>query len=72
MPRKKQLDHRFEPDDEFVLTQVGNRCWLVACNGRLIVGALLSSLRAAIEYASAVAEGNGRRRFHLRVVATGH
>lgn len=62
-------DHRFEPDDEFVLAQVGTRCWLVAYNGRLIAGALLSSLRSAIEYATAIAEGNGRPRFHMRVVA---
>jgi hypothetical protein len=58
-------------DDEFVLAQVGARCWIVACNGRLIAGALLSSLRAAIEYASAIAEGSGRPRFHMRVVTAG-
>jgi len=58
-------------DDEFVLAQVGARCWIVACNGRLIVGALLSSLRAAIDYATAIAEGSGRPHFHLRVVAAG-
>jgi hypothetical protein len=52
-----------------VLAQVGTRCWLVACNGKLIAGALLSSLRSAIDYATAIAEGNGRRRFHMRVVA---
>ena len=62
-------DYRFEPDDEFVLAQVGARCWLVSCNGRLIAGALLSSLRAAIDYATAIAEGSGRSRFHMRVVA---
>lgn len=62
-------DPRFEPTDEFVLAQVGTRCWLVAYNGRLIAGALLSSLRSAIEYATAFAEGNGQRRFHMRVVA---
>jgi len=54
--------------DEFVLAQVGTRCWLVACNGRVIAGALLSSLRAATEYARALAEGNGHARFHLRVL----
>lgn len=62
-------DQRFEPDDEFVLAQVGTRCWLVACNGHLIAGALLSSLRSAIDYATAIAEGSGRSRFHMRVVA---
>jgi hypothetical protein len=33
---------------------------------------LLSSLRAATEYAAAVAEGSGRPRFHLRVVPASH
>ena len=61
-----------ERADEFVLAQVGARCWLVACNGRLITGALLSSLRAAIDYAAAVAEGSGCPKFHLRVVPAGH
>ena len=58
--------------DEFILTQVGARCWLVACNGRLIAGTLLSSLRAAKDYATALAEGSGHQRFHLRVVSAGH
>ncbi|HUL67156.1 MAG TPA: hypothetical protein VLW55_21350 [Burkholderiaceae bacterium] len=57
-----------EKCDEFILAQVGARCWLVACNGRVIAGALLSSLRAAIEYATAVAEGGGQGHFYLRVV----
>jgi hypothetical protein len=61
-------DRRVESCDEFILAQVGARCWLVACNGRLIAGALLSSLRAATEYATAVAEGSGHGRFQLRVV----
>jgi hypothetical protein len=59
---------RSERFDEFVLAQVGARCWLVACNGRLIAGALLSSLHGAIEYATAVAEGSGCPKFNLRVV----
>ncbi len=71
MSRSRRKAFRLESDDEFVLTQVGQRCWLVAYNGRLIAGALLSSLRAAIEYATAVAEGSGRPRFHLRVQAVG-
>jgi hypothetical protein len=61
-------DRRVEGPDEFILAQVGTRCWLVACNGRVIAGALLSSLRAATDYATAVAEGSGHGRFHLRVV----
>ena len=44
-------DYLFEADDDFVLAQVGAQCWLVACDGRVIAGALLSSIRAAIEYA---------------------
>jgi len=63
---------RAERCDEFILAQVGTRCWLVACNGRLITGALMSSLRAAIEYATAVAEGSGHARFHLRVIPATH
>ena len=72
MARQRQDAKSSERCDEFVLAQVGTRCWLVACNGRLIAGALLSSLRAAIDYATAVAEGNGHPRFHLRVVPATH
>jgi hypothetical protein len=71
-PRTNTNDRRLETCDEFILAQVGASCWLVACNGRLIAGALLSSLRAAIEYASAVAEGSGHGRFHVRVVPATH
>ena len=68
MPRHhRNKQRRPESCDEFVLAQVGARCWLVACNGRVITGALLSSLHAATEYASALAEGNGHP-FHLRVM----
>ena len=72
MPTPSRNNQRSERFDEFVLAQVGARCWLVACNGHLIKGALLSSLRAAIDYATAVAEGNGCPRFHLRVVPAVH
>jgi len=71
MALHRRDNRRAERCDEFTLAQVGTRCWLVACNGRLIAGALLSSLRAAIEYAAAVAEGSGHRHFHLRVVRAG-
>jgi hypothetical protein len=72
MPTQSRNDQRSERFDEFVLAQVGARCWLVACNGRLITGALLSSLRAAIDYATAVAEGSGCPKFQLRVVPAAH
>lgn len=72
MPSQHKNRQRRERCDEFVLAQVGARCWLVACNGHLIAGALLSSLRAAIDYATAVAEGSGKPRFHLRVVPAAH
>jgi hypothetical protein len=72
MTIRDRNEPRAERCDEFVLAQVGTRCWLVACNGRLITGALLSSLRAAKDYAAAIAEGNGRSRFHLRVVPAAH
>jgi len=68
----QKRDERADRCDEFVLAQIGARCWLVACNGHVIAGALLSSLRAATEYAAAVAEGSGRPRFHLRVVPASH
>jgi len=68
----KGNEQRSERFNEFVLAQVSDRCWLVAYNGRLIAGALLSSLRAAIDYASALAEESGRPRFHLRVIPAGH
>src|SRR5262249_13615387 len=69
--QNSRTQRRPERCDEFILTQVGTRCWLVACNGHLIAGALLSSLRAAREYAAAIAEGSGHR-FHLHVVPATH
>ena len=70
--QRSSKKERAEHCDEFVLAQVGTRCWLVACNGRVIAGALLSSLRAATEYATAIAEGSGQARFHLRVLPGSH
>lgn len=71
MQRSSNIE-RAERCDEFVLAQVGTRCWLVACNGHVIAGALLSSLRAAREYAMAIAEGSGQAQFHLRVLPGSH
>ena len=56
------------PRYRFLLAQVGRNCWVVACNGRLIKGAALSSLRAATDYVAQIATVGGRGEFDLRVM----
>lgn len=43
----------------FVIRKLHRGCWVVACEGRLIAGAVLSSLPAAAAYAGEVAQASG-------------
>jgi hypothetical protein len=56
---------------EFMLARLGRGCWVVAYRGKLIGGAVLSSLPAAAAYASEIAHAVGRHTFFLTVVEAG-
>lgn len=56
---------------QFVLAQLGKGCWVVGYQGRLIGGAVLSSLPAAAAYAADIAHAIGRHNFLLSVVEAG-
>lgn len=43
----------------FVIRKLHRGCWVVACEGRLIAGAVLSSLPAAAAYAGEIAQASG-------------
>ncbi len=57
---------------EFQLAELGRNCWLIACNGRPIAGAVLSSFRAAADYAAALAEASGAAMFRMTVTSAPH
>ena len=56
---------------EFVLARLGKGCWVVGYQGRLIGGAVLSSLPAAAAYAAEIAHAFGSHNFLLTVVEAG-
>jgi hypothetical protein len=56
---------------EFVLARLGKGCWVVGYQGRLIGGAVLSSLPAAAAYAADIAHAFGSHHFLLTVVEAG-
>jgi hypothetical protein len=56
---------------EFVLARLGKGCWVVGYQGRLIGGAVLSSLPAAAAYAAEIAHAFGRHNFLLTVIEAG-
>jgi hypothetical protein len=56
---------------EFTLARLGKGCWVVAYQGRMIAGAVLSSLPAAAAYAADLAHAFGRQNFLLTVVEAG-
>ena len=56
---------------EFVLARLGKGCWVVGYQGRLIGGAVLSSLPAAAAYAADLAHAFGSHNFLLTVVEAG-
>lgn len=64
---RKQTSRRAE----FVLARLGKGCWVVAYQGRLIGGAVLSSLPAAAAYAADIAHAFGAHNFLLTVVEAG-
>jgi hypothetical protein len=53
----------------FVLRKLHRGCWVVACDGRWIAGAVLSSLPAAAAYAGEIAAASGWQNFLLTVVS---
>ncbi|MBC8119354.1 MAG: hypothetical protein H7X75_07260 [Burkholderiaceae bacterium] len=57
--------------NEFTLAQLGKGCWVVGYQGRMIAGAVLSSLPAAAAYAADLAHAFGRHNFLLTVVEAG-
>jgi hypothetical protein len=57
--------------NEFLLAQLGKGCWVVGYQGRVIAGAVLSSLPAAAAYASDLAHAFGSHNFLLTVVEAG-
>lgn len=57
--------------NEFLLAQLGKGCWVVGYQGRVIAGAVLSSLPAAAAYAADLAHAFGRHNFLLTVVEAG-
>jgi len=52
----------------FILRKLHRGCWVVACDGRWIAGAVLSSLPAAAAYAGDIAAASGWHHFLLTVV----
>lgn len=69
--RAKRETSRSKGRSEFVLARLGKGCWVVAYQGRLIGGAVLSSLPAAAAYAADIAHAFGRHNFLLTVVEAG-
>ncbi|MEP6607844.1 MAG: hypothetical protein ABJA83_04120 [Burkholderiaceae bacterium] len=57
--------------NEFLLARLGKGCWVVGYQGRMIAGAVLSSLPAAAAYAADLAHAFGRHNFLLTVVEAG-
>ena len=53
--------------NEFLLARLGKGCWVVGYQGRLIAGAVLSSLPAAAAYAADLAHAFGSHNFFLTV-----
>ena len=57
--------------NEFLLARLGKGCWVVGYQGRVIAGAVLSSLPAAAGYAADLAHAFGSHNFFLTVVEAG-
>lgn len=55
----------------FTLAKLGKGCWVVGYQGRVIAGAVLSSLPAAAAYAADLAHAFGSHNFLLTVVEAG-
>ncbi len=57
--------------NEFLLARLGKGCWVVGYQGRVIAGAVLTSLPAAAAYAADLAHAFGAHNFLLTVVEAG-
>lgn len=57
--RKVTAARRAARPVHFVIRKLHRGCWVVACEGRLIAGAVLSSLPAAAAYAGEIAQASG-------------
>ena len=57
--------------NEFLLARLGKGCWVVGYQGRVIAGAVLTSLPAAAAYAADLAHAFGVHNFLLTVVEAG-
>ena len=57
--------------NEFLLAKLGKGCWVVGYQGRVIAGAVLTSLPAAAAYAADLAHAFGSHNFFLTVVEAG-
>ena len=67
---KRWVEAKSRPN-EFLLARLGKGCWVVGYQGKLIAGAVLSSLPAAAAYAADLAHAFGRHNFLLTVVEAG-
>ena len=65
LPAAKSSGH------EFLLAKLGKGCWVVGYQGRVIAGAVLSSLPAAAAYAADLAHAFGSHNFFLTVEGAG-
>ena len=69
--RVKKLPAAESGRNEFLLARLGKGCWVVGYQGRVIAGAVLSSLPAAAAYAADLAHAVGSHNFFLTVVEAG-
>ena len=69
--RVKKVPAATSGRNEFLLAQLGKGCWVVGYQGRVIAGAVLSSLPAAAAYAADLAHAVGSHNFFLTVVEAG-
>ena len=69
--RVKKFSTAKSNSNEFLLAKLGKGCWVVGYQGRVIAGAVLSSLPAAAAYAAELAHAFGSHNFLLTVVEAG-
>ena len=69
--RVKKLPTKKSNSNEFLLAKLGKGCWVVGYQGKVIAGAVLSSLPAAAAYAAELAHAVGSHNFLLTVVEAG-
>ena len=71
MAKAKKLPGVKSGPNEFLLARLGKGCWVVGYQGRVIAGAVLTSLPAAAAYAADLAHAFGAHNFLLTVVEAG-